>query len=124
MIINLFTVVVKKHFRQTFSPASHSRCIYKNSDSRRHLGLQSLRCPAIACDLCDVICDLCNVTETTATLLTTRTTGYCIGFPATSFLGTVLQALCTQIDVQGGKSPVPGLCTTSQNILMSIVQQS
>ena len=33
---NLFTVVVKKHFRQTFCPASRSRCIFKNSDSCRH----------------------------------------------------------------------------------------
>jgi len=31
---NLFTVVVKKHFRQTFCPASCSRCFYKNLDSR------------------------------------------------------------------------------------------
>ncbi len=39
MIINLLTVVVKKHFGESFSPASHSRRIFKNSDSRPHKGL-------------------------------------------------------------------------------------
>ncbi len=70
-IFNLFTVVVKKHFRQTLSPASHSRCIFKNLDSRRHKGLRSLRCRydrmrlhAIACDCMRSLrcrCDLCDV---------------------------------------------------------------
>jgi hypothetical protein len=43
---NICSSVVKKHFGQTFSPASRSRCIFKNSDSRRHkvFFMQSLRC--------------------------------------------------------------------------------
>jgi hypothetical protein len=34
--INLFIVVVKKHFGQTFSPASFFWCVFKNLDSHRH----------------------------------------------------------------------------------------
>ena len=51
IIWNLFTVVVKKHFRQTFCPASRSRCIFKNSDSCRHKVCDFMRSHAIACDL-------------------------------------------------------------------------
>ena len=50
IIWNLFTVVVKKHFRQTFCPASRSRCIFKNSDSCRHKVCDFMRSHAIACE--------------------------------------------------------------------------
>ena len=48
----LFAVVVKKHFRQTFCPASCSRCIFKNLDSRERKVFfrDRLRLHAIACD--------------------------------------------------------------------------
>ena len=49
---NLFTVVVKKHFRQTFCPASRSQCIFKNSDSCWHKVFfqDHMRSQAIASD--------------------------------------------------------------------------
>ena len=39
---------MKKHFRQTFCPASRSRCIFKNSDSCRHKVCDRMRSHAIA----------------------------------------------------------------------------
>ncbi len=43
---------MKKHFRQTFCPASRSRCIFKNSDSRERKVFfrDRMRSHAIACD--------------------------------------------------------------------------
>ena len=40
--------------RQTFGPASRSRCIIKNSDSCRHKVCDFMRLHAIACDRCDI----------------------------------------------------------------------
>ena len=49
---HLFTVVVKKHFRQTFCPAFRSRCIFKNSNSheRKVFFRDHMRSLEIACD--------------------------------------------------------------------------
>ena len=43
---------MKKHFRHTFCPASRSRCIFKNSDSRERKVFfrDRMRSHAIACD--------------------------------------------------------------------------
>ncbi len=53
--------------------------------------------------------------------LEARTTGYLLGFPATLFLSTVLQALR---GLMSGveKWSVPGLRATSQNILWSTMK--
>ncbi len=69
---------MKKHIGQTFSPASHSRCIFKNLGSHRLYGLHSLQC-CIRCmqqmrHCCDRMqqmrhrCNLCNIAAISATL--------------------------------------------------------
>ncbi len=58
-IRNLFTIVVKKHFWQTFCPASCSWCIFKNSDSHGQKGFFT-RLHVIACDCMRLLAIACN----------------------------------------------------------------
>jgi hypothetical protein len=59
--------------------------------------------------------------ELPETFVRARTAGSLISFPATSFLGTVLQAL-RKLMYRGKNLSVPGLRATSQNILMSMMK--